>query len=89
MGDIGHGLEVDHFKRRVRHGFAKDELGIGANGGFPSLQIAAIDKGDLDAKPAQHILEDVETRAEKSPRRDDVIARLHKRHQRTVDCGHA
>src|SRR5690606_38628601 len=48
IGDLGHGCNIDHFKRRIGRAFKEEQLGAGANRILPSLEIRSIDKSGFD-----------------------------------------
>ena len=81
-------LHVDHFERRVRNRFKEDNFGVGTDRSLPRIQITTIDQRQFDAKPLQHVLEDIEARSEQRAARHNMIASLQHRHQRTVHRGH-
>ncbi|MPL84436.1 hypothetical protein SDC9_30401 [bioreactor metagenome] len=87
MGDPGHALDVDHLEPGVRHALEEAHLGVGPHRGAPVRQIGAVDQRHLDAEGREH-LEHMQAGAEHLPRRDDMVARCHQRHQRAVDRGH-
>ena len=74
VGQPDHRGNVDHFKRRVRHGFKEHNLGVGADCSPPLIEIGAIDKIDLDPVAGENFLKHIEARPEKSARGDHVIA---------------
>ncbi len=49
IGNICDSGNVDDFQRRVRRAFKQHYLGVGTDGGFPVLDIRAIDYGNFHA----------------------------------------
>ena len=74
-----HGGDVEHIQTRVAHGLAKKKFGVGAYGGAPAIDIAGFDKGGLDAKAAQGVVQQVLRAAVERRGGDDVRARAHQR----------
>ena len=87
--DLGDGGDVDQFERRIGRQFDERRFGVGAQSRSPGVEVGAVDEGRSDAKARQELLDHIETRAEQSPRGDDVVARLELAHQRGGDRGHA
>ena len=60
MGDRGHRLDVDHFKRRIGDAFQKHGLGIRPHCRPPRVQAGAVHEGDVNAKALKDLLQDIE-----------------------------
>ena len=90
MGDLGHGLDIHQFQRRVRHALEEHRLGhAGPHRCPPLIQVGALDKGHLNAIAAQDFLQDIEARAKQRPGRHHMIPRPQHRHQGTIHRRHA
>ena len=89
MREIGDGFEVVDLEAGIGRRLEEKGLGLLADGLLPLREVGAVDERRLDAEARQQILDDVETGAEKRPRRDDVIAGLDLRKHGGGDGGHA
>ena len=89
MHDLGDGGDVDELERRIGRRFEERRLGVRTQRRPPGVEIGAVDQGRGDAEARQQLLDHIETRAEQSPRGDDVVARLELAHERGGDGGHA
>jgi hypothetical protein len=81
------GGNVQHIQARVAHRLAKQQLGVGADGGSPSVNVTGFDKGGLDAKTAQRVVQQVVRAAIQSGARHNVRARAHERGHTQVQRG--
>ena len=61
MGQLGHGGNVDHLERRVRHAFKEHHIGFGCNLALPRGQIGAVQQHNLDPVAAQDLFQHVQT----------------------------
>ena len=59
VGDLRHGGNVEHVQPRVAHGFAEEQLGVGAHGVAPAVDVARLHEGGLDAEAAQGVVQQV------------------------------
>ena len=70
------GLNVEHVVAGVGHGLAVEELGVGANGGAPFVEvIGVLNEGGFDAEVGEGVLEQVVGTAVHGRRRDHMVAR--------------
>ena len=77
MGDGRNGGNVEHIQAGVAHGFAKEQLGVGAHSRTPTLDVVRFDKGGLYAKAAQRVVQQVVRAAIQSRAGHNVRARTH------------
>ena len=87
--DLGDAGDVDELERRIGRRFQERRLGVRTQRRPPRVKIRAVDEGRFDPETRQQFLDHIETRAEQSPRGDDVVARLELAHERGGDGGHA
>ena len=89
MHDLGDAGDVDELERRIGRRFEERRLGVRTQSRPPGVKIGAVDQGRGDAEARQQLLDHIETRAEQSPRGDDVVASLELAHERGGDGGHS
>ncbi len=89
LGERGDGADVDEVERGVGRRLEEERLRVGTDGGFPVLDVAAVDQRHGDAKARAQGLDDVTAGAEHGARGDDVVAGLQERQQARGDGGHA
>ena len=75
VGDLGHGLDVEHVAARVADGLAVDQLRLVAHRIAPRGGFVRVDERQLQAAFGSGVLELGNGAAVQRSRRDDVVAR--------------
>ena len=79
MCDLRNQGNVQHIQARVTHGLAEQQLGIGAYGGTPSIDVIRMNKRGFDAEAAHGEVQQIVRTAIQGRTGDDVRARTHQR----------
>src|SRR5690606_26462202 len=75
VGDVGHGLDVEHVDLRVADGLGEEQLGVQADGVAPRLRVVLVgDERRLDAELGQRVTQQVVSAAVDGRGGDYVVA---------------
>ena len=77
MGQRRHGGNVQHIQAGVAHRFAEEKFGVGLHCRAPGIDVARWDKGCINAKAAQGVVQQVLRAAVQGRAGHNVGARPH------------